>query len=75
MKEEANYKLTVWDDGKTTFTITEYEKEIIEQQLEFGNKEFITFESTGGQKTYYKRDLVKAISFNEYVEALNEEDK
>lgn len=75
MKEEANYKLTVWDDGKSTFAISEYEKDSLEQQLEFGNKEFITFESTGGQKIYYKHDLVKAISFNKYVEALNEEDK
>lgn len=75
MKEETIYILTVWDEAKSQFTISEYEKDTVEQQLEFGNKEFITFESTSGQKIYYKRDLVKAISFNEYVEALNEEDK
>lgn len=75
MKEEANYIVTVWDEAKEQFPISEYEKDSLEQQLEFGNKEFITFESTSGQKIYYKRDLVKAISFNEYVEALDEEDK
>lgn len=75
MKEEANYIITVWDEAKSQFTISEYEKDTVEQQLEFGNKEFITFESTIGQKIYYKRDLVKAISFNKYVEVLNEKDK
>lgn len=75
MKEETIYILTVWDEAKSQFAISEYEKDSLEQQLEFGNKEFITFESTSEQKLYYKRDLVKAISFNEYVEALDEEDK
>ncbi|MBS5601020.1 hypothetical protein [Lactococcus cremoris] len=75
MKEETIYILTVWDEAKSRFTISEYEKDSLEQQLEFGNNEFITFESISGQKIYYKRDLVKAISFNEYVEALDEENK
>lgn len=75
MKEEANYIITVWDEAKSQFAISEYEKDSLERQLEFGNKEFITFKSTSGQKIYYKRDLVKAISFNEYVEDLNEKVK
>lgn len=75
MKEDANYIITVWDEAKSQFAISGYEKDTVEQQLKFGNDEFITFESTSGQKIYYKRDLVKAISFNEYVEDLNEKDK
>lgn len=75
MKEAANYIITVWDEAKSQFTISEYEKNAVELQLNFGDNEFITFESTIGQKIYYKRNLVKAISFNKYVEALNEEDK
>ena len=75
MNEETSYILTVWDEAKSQFAISEYEKDSLEQQLEFGNNEFITFESTSGQKIYYKRNLVKAISFNKYVEDLNEKDK
>lgn len=75
MKEVENYIITVWDEAKSQFTISEYEKNTVELQLNFGDNEFITFESTIGQKIYYKRNLVKAISFNKYVEALNEEDK
>lgn len=69
MKEEADYIVTVWDEAKSQFPISEYEKDILEQQLRYRDDEFITFESTSGQKIYYKRDLVKAIIFNEYVEA------
>ena len=43
MKEETIYILTVWDEAKSQFTISEYEKDTVEQQLEFSNKEFITF--------------------------------
>ncbi|MGO2677731.1 MAG: hypothetical protein ACTH9S_09950 [Lactococcus lactis] len=75
MKEVANYIITVWDEAKSQFTISEYEKNTVELQLNFKSNDFITFESTSGQKIYYKRDLVKAISFNEYVEAIDEEDK
>ena len=68
MKEETIYILTVWDEAKSQFVISEYEKDSLEQQLEFDNTDFITFESTSKQKIYYRRDLVKAISLKEYGE-------